>query len=61
MPSLDFDTEGLPPKPTTHPLPFSAFARIGIAVRQLRTNNHSPRQLVADRIWFLTFQGAGVG
>jgi hypothetical protein len=60
MPSLDFDTKSLPAKPPTHALPLPAFARVGIAVRQLRTNNHSPRQVMADRIWFLAFQGAGV-
>jgi hypothetical protein len=61
MPSLDFDTEGLSPKPPTHTLPLSAFARISIAVRQFRTNDHSPGHLVADRIWFLAFQSAGIG
>jgi hypothetical protein len=61
MPSLDFDTKSLPPKPPTHALPLPAFARISIAVRQLRTNDHPPRQLMADRIRFLAFQGAGVG
>ena len=61
MPSLDFNTERLPPKPTTHTLPLPAFARISIAVRQLRTDNHSPGHFMADRIWFLAFQSAGVG
>jgi uncharacterized caspase-like protein len=60
MASLDFDAESLSPKPTAYTLPFPALARISIAVLQLCTNNHSPRQLVADRIWLLTFQGAGV-
>jgi hypothetical protein len=60
MPSLDFDAESLPPKPPTDTLPLPALARISIAVRQLRTNNHSPGDLVADRIWFLAFQSAGV-
>jgi hypothetical protein len=60
MSRLDFDTECLPPKPTTHPLPLPAFARISIAIRKLCTNNHSSGQLVADWIWFLAFQGAGV-
>jgi hypothetical protein len=61
MPSLDFDTESLPPEPASHPLPLPAFARIGIAVRQFRTNNYSPWHFMADRIWFLAFQSAGVG
>ena len=61
MPGLDFDAESLPPKPPSNPLPLPAFARISIAVRQLRAYNRSPRQLVADRLRFLAFQGAGVG
>jgi hypothetical protein len=55
MASLDFDAESLPSKPTADPLPLPTLARIGIAVRQLRTNNHSPGHLMADRIWFLAF------
>jgi hypothetical protein len=61
MPRLNLDTKSLPPKPPAHALPLPAFARISIAVRQLRANNHSPRQVMADRIRFLAFQGAGVG
>lgn len=60
MASLDFDAESLPPKPTAYTLPFPALARISIAILQLSTNDHAPRQLMADRIWLLTFQGAGV-
>jgi hypothetical protein len=60
MPSLNFDTKSLSPEPPAHALPLPAFARISIAVRQLRTNNHPPQQVMADRVRFLAFQGTSI-